>query len=107
MVLVRIYKIENNINELIYISSTIKSLDDRLNDYKNDMCNYSAKFLHTMQKLGCHNHLTKLLYTMQQLGYDNFYISLIEEIECNDLDEARIAEECEINKYDVQILLNK
>jgi GIY-YIG catalytic domain len=91
MVLVRIYKIENNINELIYIGSTVKSLDERLSDHRNDMCYYSKQLFHTMHQLGCHN----------------FYISLITEIECDDLDDARYEEQEEISKYANQILLNK
>src|SRR5258706_2092145 len=92
MVVIRIYRIENNVNNLIYIGSTIQSLIKRMKDHVAD-ANKGYK--------------TKLHRLMRELGYNNFYIILIREIECQDIDQGKFEEQEEINRCDSSILLNE
>jgi GIY-YIG catalytic domain len=92
MVLVRIYRIENRINNMIYIGSTVQLLCKRMANHRND----ASK-----------GYRTNLHCAMRHLGYHNFYIILIKEIQCTDLDEARLEEQEEIKRYDEKILLNE
>jgi GIY-YIG catalytic domain len=92
MTLVRIYRIENKINNLIYIGSTVQLLYKRMANHRNDANK---------------GYQTNLHRAMRHLGYHNFYIILIKEIQCTDLDIARLEEQVEINRYDEKILLNE
>jgi GIY-YIG catalytic domain len=91
MVLVRIYRIENCINDLIFIGATIQALNKRMWEHIIDA------------SVG---RQSTLYCKMRQLGYDNFSITLIKEIECIDLDVARFEEQEVINTHDRTILLN-
>lgn len=65
--LIRIYKIVNDINDEIYVGSTVQKLNRRLNDHKYD----SKKFI---KRNG--------LYVMvNEVGWEHFKIVLIEEFE--------------------------
>jgi hypothetical protein len=92
MVVARIYRIENRINNLIYIGLTIQSLNKRMYTHIAD---------------ANRGYQTKLHSLMRQIGYGHFYIILIREIQCQDLDQARIEEQIEIDKYAQSILLNE
>ena len=73
----KIYKILNNIDDEIYVGSTIKSLSQRM--------------AHHRMILKQRSHL-KLYTYMIELGIDNFYIELIENFPCNDVYGLRARE---------------
>ena len=73
----KIYKILNNIDNEVYVGSTIETLGKRMGKHRHGM---------TIQP-----HL-KLYEHMNELGVDNFYIELIENFPCNDIYELRARE---------------
>jgi GIY-YIG catalytic domain len=92
MVVIRIYRIENEVNNLIYIGSTTLLLDTRMKIHIADA------------KRGYRTNLHNL---MRELGYNNFHIMLIREIDCQDLDQGKFEEQEEMNRYDLRLLLNE
>lgn len=83
-----IYKITNNIDDLIYIGSTSQTLTERFNEHIS-----SAKM----------NFNLKLYNHMNKLGLEHFTIELISEHYCI---SPLNFEQMEMNKYPSCILLN-
>lgn len=77
----KIYKIENNINDKIYIGQTIRSLKERLANHK----------------IASKNEDTALYRAFNKYGENNFFITLIEEVDIKKLNER---EEYWIKYYD-------
>ena len=90
--LVKIYKVTNSVNEMIYIGSTIQLLSKRMYDH----CYQANK-----------GRQSKLYTEMRNIGIQNFSITQITEIDVIDLDEARREEQLEIIKHNPNILLNE
>jgi len=74
----KIYCIRNNINDKIYIGSTIQSLSSRMGSHRRD----SLK-----------NVTYKIYQAFNELGVDNFYIELIENYDCKTKEELRAREQ--------------
>ena len=90
--LIKIYRVENSVNNKIYIGSTIQKLKCRM----------------AQHKVSANRGYQSLLYNeMRKIGINNFSMIQINEIEVNDLDQARFEEQQEINKYSQDILLNE
>lgn len=71
-----IYKIENDINEKIYIGKTLRSIQIRWSEHKKNAKN---------------NKLDLPLYkAMRKYGIEHFFISIIEECEENEIDDREI-----------------
>ena len=68
----KLYCIRNKINDDIYIGSTCQSLSQRMAQHRRDMT--------------ARQHL-KLYTTMKELGRENFYIELLEECPCENLNQ--------------------
>jgi len=83
-----IYKITNNIDDNICIGSTSQTLEKRLKEHL-----YVAT----------RNNTNKLYIHMRYLGFEHFRIKLIRE---RFTSNPTFLEQCEINKYDDDILLN-
>ena len=73
----KIYKILNNIDDEIYVGSTIKSLGQRMA--------YHRASVKKQPQLNLYKHIV-------ELGVDHFYIELIENYPCNDVYELRARE---------------
>ena len=72
----KIYCIRNTENDLTYIGSTTQKLSRRMAEHRTH--------------LNCeHPKGMKLYEAMRELGRDTFYIELIENYECNNLEELR------------------
>ena len=70
----KIYCIRNNINDYIYVGSTIQPLSKRMSVHR----------AHAVRAEKQH----RPLYTqMNDLGFDAFYIKLIEECPCDNLEQ--------------------
>ena len=89
--LIKIYGVENYVNNKIYIGSTIRLLAHRMSQHKADA------------NRGRKSNLHKL---MRELGNDQFFIIMINEFDVQDLEQARAEEQKEIEKYDKNIILN-
>ena len=76
----KIYKIYNNINDDIYVGSTVERL-----------CVRMAKHRATA-KLYKYKSKNKLHPAINEYGVDNFYIELIENYPCNNTEELRAKE---------------
>ena len=70
----KIYKILNNIDDEIYVGSTIKTLSQRMASHRS-LANF--------------NPYNKLYKHMIDIGIDKFYIELVENYPCNNNDELR------------------
>jgi hypothetical protein len=71
----KIYTIRNTIDDDIYVGSTCQSLSKRMSFHRKDILKYIGK---------------RKLYThMNELGVDNFYIELIEECPCDNLEQLQ------------------
>ena len=86
----KIYCIRNNINDMIYIGSTTQPLSKRMGEHRNNI---------SCEK--CKNY--KLYETMRELGRDNFFIELLENYECNNLEELRKREGELIREYKTEL----
>ena len=73
----KIYKILNNIDDEVYVGSTIETLGRRMGKHRDAMKKQQQ---------------TKLYEHMNELGVENFYIELIENFPCNDIYELRARE---------------
>ena len=73
----KIYKILNNIDDEIYVGSTIKTLSQRMASHR---C------------LANFNPYNKLYKHMIDIGIDKFYIELVENYPCTDVYELRSRE---------------
>ena len=72
----RIYCIRNNINDDVYVGSSCQPLSKRMEKHRYDVRNH--------KKNSC------LLYQkMNELGIENFYIELIEEYPCENVEQLR------------------
>ena len=70
----KIYRIRNNINDDIYVGSTIQPLSKRISVHRSHAVTAEKKH--------------RPLYTqMNDLGFDAFYIELIEECPCDNLEQ--------------------
>lgn len=81
----KIYKITNDINALVYVGSTTRTLARRMNNHRT-----------TARKEG----KSALWRAMRELGIDHFKIELVEEFECNTKEELRIREQYWIGQLD-------
>ena len=70
----RIYIIKNKLNNLMYVGSTIRSLETRMKQHLKDMYKFTN---------------FKLYKAMNQFKGENFYINLLEEFEYNNIKELR------------------
>ena len=70
----KIYIIKNNINNLLYVGSTIRELDVRMKQHMRDMYKYTN---------------FKLYKAMDQFKPDNFYINILEEFEYENIKDLR------------------
>jgi len=68
----KIYKITNNVNDLIYVGSTIQSLSQRYASHKSQSKTITNKKLHK---------------AFTEIGINNFKIELIENYPCNNKEE--------------------
>lgn len=72
----KIYCIRNTVDDDIYVGSTCQPLSKRIAKHREDMTNRVKKH--------------RLLYTkMTDMGVDKFYIELIEECPCDNLEQLR------------------
>lgn len=77
----KIYKITNDIDDEVYIGSTIQSLNDRWINHKSEMINIEK-------------YPNSKLYTkIRELGVEHFKIELIEEYSCENLEELKQKEQ--------------
>ena len=70
----KIYCIRNTINDMIYIGSTCQKLSQRMTNHRSDM------------NKPTHQNM-KLYKAMNELGKENFYIELIEEYPCDNIEQ--------------------
>ena len=70
----RIYSIKNTINNLLYIGSTSRDINERFKEHRRDIIKYPN---------------FQLYKAMENFNADNVYIILIEELEVNDIKELR------------------
>jgi len=84
----RIYKIVNNVDDMIYIGSTSQTMEER---FKEHLYNDTI------------NHTIKLYLHMRFLGFENFRIELICERYTTNY---KFIEQSYINQYDYHVLLN-
>ena len=71
-----IYSIRNNIDNDVYVGSTVRPLHKRLEAHRSCVKN---------NRLECLNLYSK----MKELGMDNFYIELVEECPCENVEQLR------------------
>ena len=86
----KIYCIRNSINDMIYIGSTTQPLSKRMGEHRNNI-----------NCVKCKNY--KLYETMRELGRYNFYIELLENYECNNLEDLRKREGELIREYKTEL----
>ena len=72
----KIYCIRNNIDDDIYVGSTTQPLSKRMAWHRDGMKHNKKKHLKIYQK-------------MNEQGYDQFYIELIEEYQCDNVEQLR------------------
>lgn len=72
--LCRIYFIKNYINNLLYIGSTSRDINERLKEHRRDIDKYPN---------------FKLYKAMKEFDVENFYVILIEELEVDDIKDLR------------------
>ena len=72
----KIYCIRNTINDLIYIGSTYQKLSQRMTNHRNN--SRASK-----------NQNMKLYKAMKELGKENFYIQLLENYPCENVEQLR------------------
>ena len=72
----KIYCIRNNNDDDIYVGSTTQSLSRRMSKHRTDMNN---------PELGA----SKLYIKMRDLGKEAFYIELLEEVKCDNVEQLR------------------
>ena len=82
----RIYTIRNFIDNEIYVGRTAQALHRRFQKHKSNINNDICKE-------------RKLYKKMLQLGVDNFYIELIEEFPCENIEQLRKREGELIREY--------
>ena len=81
----KIYKIWNNTNDKLYIGSSCSTLGNRMAKHR-----YNAR----------NSTENSLLYDeMRRLGIDNFFIELMEETPCENIEQLRAIEGKYIRKY--------
>ena len=88
----KVYKIVNNIDNMIYIGSTTTRLCQRMNVHRCHMRN--------------NNNNATLYKHMRELGLENFTIVLIEDYSCNSKDQLLRRERYIFDLHDKQVLLN-
>ena len=72
----RIYCIRNMIDDDIYVGSTCQPINKRMAKHRDSRKEEK-------------NHNMKLYAKMRDIGVDNFYIELIEECPCDNLEQLR------------------
>ena len=72
----RIYCIRNNINDDVYVGSTTQPLSKRMAEHRSRVKNNTKSHYLFYQK-------------MKELGIENFYIELVEECSCENLEQLR------------------
>lgn len=75
----KIYKIANDINDDVYVGSTTQSLSKRMAKHKEMLTN---------KRKNHYNIYMKLI----ELGKEHFYIELIEEYQCDNVEQLRARE---------------
>jgi len=88
----RVYKIYNTIDEKVYIGSTTKPLVNRLATHVSD---YNRK----IKKMDLYTHFSKI-------GYNNFKMKLLEWKQVDNIQELRSIEQKWINRENPINLLN-
>ena len=82
----KIYKILNAIDDDCYVGSTCQPLSKRMAKHRESMHNTVKKD-------------RKLYAKMHELGVDNFYIELIEEFPCENIEQLRKREGESIRQF--------
>jgi len=77
----KIYKILNDINDEVYVGSTTQSLSKRMAKHRGE--------INTQKQLRGKN---KLYEKMRELGKDHFYIELVEECPCDNIEQLHARE---------------
>ena len=72
----KIYRILNTIDNDCYVGSTTQRLSKRMAKHREDMCRKTTS-------------KSKLYTKMRELGPENFYIELIEEFPCENIEQLR------------------
>jgi len=90
----KIYKITNSNDNKIYIGSTVKNLNDRMANHRNNIKNDEKK-------------KSKLYQHIKKVGKDKFKIKLVKNYPCNNLNELKSKEFNEMKKIKKSKLLNK
>jgi len=73
----KIYKILNNVDDEVYVGSTIETLSQRMSRHR--------RLVITRPQIQIYQHMTLV-------GADNFYIELIENYNCSCIEELRARE---------------
>ena len=81
----KVYCIRNYVNEEVYVGSTCQPLSKRMAKHKSSMNNTAKKG-------------RKLYQEMTKLGTDQFYIELLEEVKCENVEQLRAKEGYYIRK---------
>ena len=69
----KIYSIRNHLDNDIYIGSTTTALSNRMVKHRHDMNRFNMK----------------ISKKMKEIGVDNFYIELVEEYPCDNIEQLR------------------
>ena len=75
----KIYKILNTVNDECYIGSTCQKLSQRMAKHRKSVNSKDKKHL-------------KLYQTMREFGIDKFYIELVKECPCENVEQLRAVE---------------
>ena len=89
----KIYKIVNDVDDMVYVGSTIQPLNER---WRKHIIDYNHR-----------NLKSKFHQKIKQIGIDKFKIILISMYPCYSKQQLLIREREEYDKYDNNILLNK
>ena len=90
----KIYKVINTNDNKVYIGSTVKNLNDRMANHRNNIKNDEKK-------------KSKLYQHIKKVGKDKFKIKLVKNYPCNNLNELKTKEFNEMKKINKKNLLNK
>ena len=89
----KIYKIVNNVDDMVYIGSTCLSLSKR-------------KYLHKTEQVADKSPNRRLFLHTKKYGWDEFDIYLVEQFSCNNNDQLRQREEFHRKQIPRDICLN-
>lgn len=83
----KIYVIRNHINDKVYVGSTTQALSKRFSKHKGD---------HKSKK----TYEYPIYKAMREIGVENFYIELVENYPCKNIDQLNAREGYHIRQYD-------